>query len=78
MKNCNGDYPDWGKEQEYVNSDIEPIPAEICEWCNYINACRIRVTLLMNLWIETSDERLEEMRELIIEETELKSKRTIH
>ncbi len=77
-KKCGGDYPDWDTQQEFINLEIVPIPAEICKWCNYVNACKIKVTLLMNLWIETSDERLEEMRRLIIEEANWANQKTIH
>jgi len=77
-KNCNWDYPDWEEEQEFINSERVPVPAEICGWCDYLDACRMRVALLMNLWIETSDERLEEIRKLIIEETNSANQKTIH
>ena len=67
-KNCYWDYPTWEFEQEFVNSDRIPVVPKECMWCEYVDACKVRVALLINLWIEINDERLEELKILAGEE----------
>ncbi len=80
-KKCGGDYPVWGFEQTVPDvspSEIIPVPAAVCEWCDYIDACRIRVVLLMNMWVEIDDEQLEEFRILSLDPIAWSDQKNFH
>lgn len=62
MKDCNWNYPIWGIDQEYINSDRTPIPNPICGWCQYLQACKLRVEILLNTGIEMQEEDIETIR----------------
>jgi hypothetical protein len=47
-KHCGWDYLLWWHEPELINSKFVVTPNPLCIWCDYIEACRIWVTLLMN------------------------------
>ena len=48
-KLCHGEYPDWGEgEKRFINDVIKPIAPELCKRCPWIEACRIRASLLVN------------------------------
>ena len=67
-KLCHGEYPDWGEgEKRFINDVIKPIAPELCKRCPWIEACRIRASLLVN-WTELTDEELEAIQWGLIED----------
>lgn len=64
MKDCNWKYPDWEFTQEYINSDRVPIPPLSCLGCQYLEACKVRVEVLLNSGIEMEEADLETIRSL--------------
>lgn len=59
MKDCNWNYPAWGIQQEYLNSEATVVPNPICAWCEYMQACAFRVNYYLEYNKDLPDEDLE-------------------
>lgn len=68
-KHCGWDYLLWWHEPELINSKFVVTPNPLCIWCDYIEACRIWVTLFMNWWIEIDDACLDEIQQTVLDKT---------
>ena len=69
VKNCLWDYPEWEEDLEKSSEKwIVPIAPELCIWCDYIYACKVKVTIALNTWFVMSDTQLEDTKKNLTED----------